>query len=154
MTDREPPDFSMLRVMIVDDEEMVRTLLETMLRRMGIEHIIGLATAQSALETAETSAIDIAIVDWQLDDMDGGDLISALRQVTGRKPESFGIFLLTGFPLADRVLAANRAGANEFLVKPIQSETLHRHIAHFMRQRRIVTHRTESRISNWHGVRP
>ena len=154
MTDLKTPDISMLRVMIVDDEEVVRTLLETMLRRMGIEHITCLATAQAALETVEKSPVDLAIVDWQLDDMDGGDLIMALRQVTGQKPESFGIFMLTGFPVADRVLAANRAGANEFLVKPIQSDTLRRHIEHFSLQRRIVANRTESRISNWHGVRP
>ena len=154
MADRKIPDISTLRVMIVDDEEAVRTLLATMLRRMGVEHVICLATAQAALEAVDKTPIDLAIVDWQLDDMDGGDLIVGLRQVTGQKPESFGIFLLTGFPVADRVLAANRAGANEFLIKPIQSETLRRHIEHFSLQRRIVADRTESRISNWHGVRP
>lgn len=154
MADQETPDISTLRVMIVDDEEAVRNLLATMLRRMGVEHVICLATAQAALETVDKTPIDLAIVDWQLDDMDGGDLIVGLRQVTGQKPESFGIFLLTGFPVADRVLAANRAGANEFLVKPIQSDTLRRHIEHFAHQRRIVANRTENRISNWNGARP
>jgi len=153
VADRATSDMSELRVMIVDDEEVVCTLLETMLRRMGVKYITCVATAQAALETVENMPIDLAIVDWQLDDMDGGELIAALRQVTGQKPETFGIFLLTGFPVVERVLAANRAGANEFLVKPIDSNTLGRHVEHFALQRRILANRREARISNWAGVR-
>lgn len=149
MTERNEADLSALRVLIVDDDEMVRNLLEIMLQRMGVYQTISVATAQAALEAVVIRSIDIAIVDWQLDDMEGGELILALRQVTKQNPERFGIFLLTGFPLADRITAANRAGANEFLVKPVQSENLRRCIEHFMLQFRSASKRTDNRIANW-----
>lgn len=154
MTDLDETDLSGLRVLIVDDEEVVRALLETMLRRMGIKYVTCVASAHEALESLETTPVDVAIVDWQLEDMDGGTLITAMRRRTGEKPETFGIFMLTGFPVADRVIAANAAGANEFLVKPIRSDTLARHFADFVRQRAAHVKRQEARISNWNSDRP
>jgi CheY-like chemotaxis protein len=81
----------MLRILIVDDQKTVRTVLMTALKSHGFE-AVGVEDAISALREFETSAYDLAIVDVYMPKIDGVKLIKALRD---RAPE-FPIIAMSG----------------------------------------------------------
>ncbi len=68
----------MLRVLVVDDQVEVRTIISIVLRMNRFE-VVEAATAASALKLFEQASFDLAIVDIFLQDTNGSDLIAALR---------------------------------------------------------------------------
>lgn len=81
----------MLRILIVDDQKIVRKVLMTALKNYGFE-AVGVEDATSALREFETSEYDLAIVDIYMPKVDGVKLIKAMRD---RAPE-FPIIAMSG----------------------------------------------------------
>jgi CheY-like chemotaxis protein len=69
----------MLRILIVDDQKIVRKVLMTALRNYGFE-AVGVEDAVSALRELETSEYDLAIIDIYMPKIDGVKLIKAMRE--------------------------------------------------------------------------
>lgn len=146
-------DFSKLRVLVVDDDATVCAMLRITLERLGLSQITCVPNAQDALDAVRLATFDLAVVDWQLGDMEGGELIGMLRRATVKQGNSFEIFVLTGFPLTDRVFSAYRAGANEFLVKPLDSNTLRQRLASYLARQHMIAAQDRGRIAAWQGAR-
>ncbi|HET7754109.1 MAG TPA: response regulator [Anaeromyxobacteraceae bacterium] len=74
----------MARVLIVDDTEIVRCALEVAVRKLGHD---ALSTSDGlvALELAERHPPDLALLDWRMPGMDGGQLFARLRQMLGER---------------------------------------------------------------------
>src|SRR5579863_9614145 len=84
----------MSRILIVDDQEYVRTAIVVVLQASGHE-AVGVHDAASALSRFDADSFDLAIVDVYMPDMDGVKLIKALRQRSPRLPviAISGVFL-------------------------------------------------------------
>lgn len=111
-----------LNVLVVDDDEAMRTLVCRMLKRMKIGRILeadGGAQALERLATA-TTAFDIVICDWNMPGMSGMDLF---KQVHAEKPQ-LPFLMLTGRADLDSVVAAKKAGVHGYIVKPISPQEL------------------------------
>ena len=102
--------------MIVDDEEILRNLLEKILSREGYQ-IKCAEDGLAALEMLREEPCDIVISDMQMPRMDGFEL---LRTIKSEFPK-IGIIIMTGFGDTYTVKDALLLGADEYITKPFRS---------------------------------
>ncbi|WP_157252702.1 response regulator [Nonomuraea typhae] len=102
-----------IRVLLVDDQELVRTGVRLVLRReAGIEVVGEAGDGVEALEALEELAVDVVVMDVRMPRMDG---IEATRRITAN--DGPRVLVLTTFDLDEYVFGAIRAGASGFLLK-------------------------------------
>jgi two-component system response regulator HydG len=102
-----------VNVLIVDDDDTLRTLLGMELRRAG-HAIVAAATAEEGFRRVEESEPDVVLLDLSLPDLDGLEVLKRLRQ---ERP-GLEIVVLTAHGTIDGAIAAMKLGAYEFLQKP------------------------------------
>jgi len=107
------------RVLIVDDDPLIRRSLAEALRERGIEVTVA-DDGEQALSLFQTAAPDVVLSDVRMPNMDGLTLLAMLR---ARAP-SVDVILMTAFDDMPTVVAAMRGGAVEFLVKPVDLHQL------------------------------
>src|SRR6185312_1771424 len=108
------------RILVVDDEKMIRWSLGEALRGWGFEPVEA-ATAGTALTAFEAEPPAAVLLDINLPDGSGLDVLRKLRQ---RQPDAV-IIMITANVLVDETIAALRGGAYDFIGKPINLEELH-----------------------------
>lgn len=108
-----------LRVLIADDEAMIRLGLRTMLKDMG-HQVVGMATdGPSAVRLADKEKPDLAILDIKMPDMDGlevAEAITAKRRIP--------ILMLTAYSDRELVERATKLAVLAYLVKPVKEADL------------------------------
>lgn len=109
----------MFNILVVDDENAVRTTLAVNLQDAGYT-VFTAADAETALELLEQQSIDLIITDIHLPGARGDQL---LEQINRDHPITRTIFI-SGQPDTESAINGLRAGALDFLVKPFNSETL------------------------------
>ena len=110
------------RVLLVDDDSVIRTVVSRMLARMGHD-VSAAGSAFEALDLARTERFDVGLVDVHMPDLDGIALARAIRAL----PEPHGalpLWALTADPLEERREAARAAGISGVLLKPVQWQDL------------------------------
>ncbi|MBI1383604.1 MAG: response regulator [Rhizobiales bacterium] len=110
------------RVLVVDDDPVQRRLTEEVIRRTGHE-VRSLAGGQQACELLEKGAscgVDIVLLDLVMPGIDGMAVLEHLRNVPGHPP----VIVQTANGSIDAAIAAMRAGAVDFVVKPVSPERL------------------------------
>ena len=108
------------KILVVDDEKMIRWSLGEALRGWGFEPVEA-ATATAALASFETESPAAVLLDINLPDGSGLDVLRKMRQ---REPEAV-IIMITANVLVDETIGALRGGAYDFIGKPINLEELH-----------------------------
>jgi len=106
-------------VLVVDDEEAIRRLLSTMLQAEGYS-AIAVSTLAQAQDQAEKTPPDVAIIDAYLNGESGIDLALWLHK---RDPDC-PLIIISGDPSGKAAVATVRAGAFDYLAKPIESHIL------------------------------
>lgn len=101
------------KILIVDDEQEIRIMMERFLRKEGFFRIYSAADCASALSICRTGKPDIAILDVMLPDGDGFSLLSSIRQFT----DTPVLFLSARGEDEDRLLGLG-LGADDYMVKP------------------------------------
>ena len=111
-----------ISVLVVDDDEAMRTLVCRMLKRMKIGRVLEAEGGEQALErlTAAPDGIDVVVCDWNMPGMSGMDLF---KQVHAGRPD-LPFLMLTGRADLDSVVAAKKAGVHGYIVKPISPQEL------------------------------
>lgn len=111
----------MIRVMLVDDQEMVRVGFRMILQAEADLTIVGEAgDGRAAVELAPSARPDVVLMDVRMPVMDG---IEACEVIRDRHPD-VRVMMLTTFDLHDYVHAALRAGASGFMLKDAPAEQL------------------------------
>ena len=109
-------------ILIADDDPVQRRLLEAMVRRFGYEAetVESGDQALARLERAEGPAIDLLILDLVMPDLDGMGVLGRLRD----RQSSLPVIVQTAHGSIETVISAMRAGAVDFVVKPVGAERL------------------------------
>src|SRR6187549_819977 len=119
MTD--PPANRPLRLVVVDDHEVVRQGLVVLLdRRSGFEVVAQAATAAEAIAAAARFEPDVVVMDVRLPDGSG---VEACREIRGARPET-RVVMLTSYPDEEAVLSAIIAGTSGYLLKQVRGRDL------------------------------
>lgn len=131
------------RILLVDDHDIVRLGLMTLLNDQPDMEVIGEAsTAGEAVKTAETLQPDVVLMDIRLPG-EGG--IEATSQVTRRTPNS-KVVMLTSFADDELVVRAIRAGAVGYVLKQVGNEELLRAIRAAARGEALLDPSTTARL--------
>ncbi len=126
------------RVLIVDDNAPLAENLAEILADAGYG-VRSAGTCAGALEEARSGGFDVALVDLKLPDGDGTELAPRLKE---QSPDS-EVVLLTGFATLESAVAAVRAGACAYLVKPCATQELLVTVEQAMRQVRLHSEKRE-----------
>lgn len=108
-----------MRVLVVDDERSIRSVVQRFLHRAGYQTDVA-EDAQSALDALDAGDFGVVVSDIVLPGMSGVALLKAIRE---RAPD-LQVVMMTGAPTIDTAAAAIRAGACDYLTKPIGRESL------------------------------
>lgn len=105
-----------MKAIVVDDSRAVRSILGRMLREIGFE----VSEAEDGLVAlqvlGDSGPFDLALVDWNMPEMDGLQLIQAIR--ANHVMDPMRIMMVTTETDIERIVRALGAGANEYLMKP------------------------------------
>ncbi len=106
-------------ILIVEDEESQRTLLSGLMKKEG--YTIGEAgTGADALEFFKRDIFELVLLDYKLPDTDGLTLLKKLKEIN---PE-IEVIMITAFGSIENAVGALKAGASEYLTKPIDLDDL------------------------------
>jgi DNA-binding NtrC family response regulator len=100
-------------VLIVDDDIGVRKTLSSILLEEGYS-VDAVENGKQAIRASEKAYFDVALVDVELPDMKGTELLLGLKQ---RQPEMIKI-IITGFPSIENAMKAVNEGADGYVLKP------------------------------------
>jgi DNA-binding NtrC family response regulator len=107
------------RILIIDDDENIRKVLQTILEDEG--YVIDTAdTAQKGIQKSEKSFFNLALIDVRLPDMEGIELLTKLRET---KPKMRKI-IVTGYPTLQNAVGAVNRGADAYVMKPFDVEKI------------------------------
>jgi two-component system response regulator PilR (NtrC family) len=106
-------------VLIVDDEADIRELLVLTLTRMGVDADTASSVAE-AKRALEGRTYDLALTDMRLPDGDGLDVLRHIAELYGNTP----VAVITAYGSTENAVAALKAGAFDYLAKPIKLEQL------------------------------
>ena len=110
------------RVLIVDDDPVQRRLLDNMARKFGYEPVLAESgeAAAALLTGPEPERIDCVVLDLVMPDLDGLGVLARMRAAGSNVP----VIVQTAHGGIDNVISAMRAGAADFVVKPVGAERL------------------------------
>jgi DNA-binding response OmpR family regulator len=109
------------RIFIVEDDREIRRMLTIVLEAAGAQ-VATAASANAALESLATCTPDVLVVDWNLPDMSGGDLIAAIR-TAGHAPRSPAL-IVTGGLMPDEARRVGETIGTHLLQKPFRPAAL------------------------------
>ena len=108
------------RILIVDDSKLARMVMMSSLRRIRPDwDVVEATSAQEALEATAKGGFDIALVDFNMPDMDGLALISKMRQTDKAIP-----IAVVSANLQDEIISRARELNAAFVAKPLTDEAL------------------------------
>ncbi len=121
-------------VLIVDDEEVMRDVLESLLVREGCRVRLA-ASGAEAIEAAEAEAFQVAIVDVMLPDVNGIEVLERLKAIDAEVP----VVMITAFGTAANTREAFKRGAFDFIEKPFKNDEVLVVLRNAIEQHRLVT---------------
>jgi len=135
-----------VRVLIVDDQDFIRSLLRHILGVLGCTHISDCADGEGAWDAIRDNPPDLLIVDWEMEPMDGIELVKRVRSDPTSPDKFMPIIMITAHSERPRIIAARDCGVNEFVMKPVSAKTL------FSRLNAVIEHpRRFVRTSEYFG---
>jgi len=120
-------DLQACRVLLIEDERIIRELVLRMLRTIGINEVTEASSAETAwayLTGTNSRVFDLVITDLNLPGVSGGTLIKELRRLPSPRAKTLPIMVLTGDSntATYKKIAAN--GVSSYLIKPISVDLL------------------------------
>ncbi len=136
-----------VNILIVEDEDIQRTLLEDLLRKEGYDSS-GAGNGVDALLAFKERPVDIVLLDYRLPDTDG---LTLLKQFKGINPET-EIIMITAYGSIENAVDALKSGASEYLTKPVDLDDLLFKIKkieekrHLVRENKILKEALQDRL--------
>lgn len=120
-------------ILVVDDEEIMREILETLLRREGYE--VRLATSgQEGLDLARAMPFDAALVDIMMPGMDGIATLDELKRID----EDLAVIIITAYASIESAISAMKSGAFDYITKPFKNDEVLVVVRNALERRRLV----------------
>lgn len=114
-----PAISSSLSILVVDDSKTARQHLGTILDKLG-HHALSACCGKESLSAVKNKDFDLILVDLVLPDIDGIDVLKAIRK---NRPDT-PIIIITAFGSVQSAIEALRQGADDYITKPIDEEVM------------------------------
>ncbi len=109
-------------VLVVDDYQTMIRIIRNLLTQLGFRNIDEAKDGRQALEKLKGAKYGLVISDWNMEPMTGFELLQQVRADAGLKALPF--IMVTAESKTENVVAAKKAGVNNYIVKPFNAETL------------------------------
>ena len=109
-------------VLVVDDYNTMIRILRNLLKQLGFQDIDDAADGTAALAKMRTKRYGLVISDWNMEPMTGYDLLKEVRGDPRLARTPF--IMVTAESKTENVIAAKKAGVNNYIVKPFNAQTL------------------------------
>ncbi|MEZ3500085.1 chemotaxis response regulator CheY [Pantoea sp. KPR_PJ] len=111
-----------LRFLVVDDFATMRRIVRNLLKDLGFNNVEEAEDGQDALNKMQQSAFDFVISDWNMPNVDGLQLLTAIRNNPAWS--TMPVLMVTAEAKKENIIAAAQAGASGYVVKPFTAATL------------------------------
>jgi len=127
-------------ILVIDDEEIMREILETLLTREG--HEVRLASSGAeGLDLARALPFDAAIVDVMMPGMDGITVLDELKKLD----DDLAVIMITAFASVETAIAAMKRGAFDYITKPFKNDEVLVVLRNAVERRQLVAENTALR---------
>ena len=110
--------------LVVDDVKFMRTILRQALKTLDFEDIYTVSGGRKALALLETKEVDVIFLDWDMEDMNGFEVLAAIRASNNKIISRLPVVVITGNLDVDNVASAGELGIDGYLKKPISPAVL------------------------------
>ena len=109
-------------VLVVDDYKTMLRIISNLLKQLGFENVEEASDGTEALEKMKKSSYGLVISDWNMEPMTGYELLLKVRADDSLRRTPF--IMVTAESKTENVIAAKKAGVNNYIVKPFNAATL------------------------------
>jgi two-component system chemotaxis response regulator CheY len=109
-------------VLVVDDYKTMIRIIRNLLKQLGFTNVDDAADGTEALAKMRGRPYGLVISDWNMEPMTGYELLKEVRSDDQLKPTPF--IMITAESKTENVIAAKKAGVNNYIVKPFNAATL------------------------------
>src|SRR4051812_2954344 len=120
-------------VLVVDDEEIMREILETLLTREGYEVKLA-SSGEEGLDLARALPFDAALVDIMMPGINGIETLDELRRID----EDLAVIIITAYASIESAISAMKSGAFDYITKPFKNDEVLVIVGNAMERRRLV----------------
>ncbi len=117
-----------MRVLVVDDSGVIRSILARVVRGMGIKRIVEAADGSEAWTAFENQPTDLVLTDWHMPRLDGLELTKRIRAIAPDVP----IVMVTVVDSKAMIIEAIQAGVSDYLCKPFERDELEAKLERFI----------------------
>ena len=129
-------------VLVIDDEEVMREILESLLTADG-HRVTTAGTGEEGLALARSSSFDAAVVDVMLPGIDGIETLQELKKLDDELP----VVLVTAFASVETAIAAMKRGAFDYITKPFKNDEVLAVVSNAVERRQLIAENTALRQS-------
>ncbi len=140
-------------VLVIDDEEIMREILEALLTREGYDVRLASSGAEG-LELARTLPFDAAIVDVMMPGIDGITTLDELKKIDDELP----VLMITAFASVETAISAMKRGAFDYITKPFKNDEVLVVVRNALERRQLVAENTalkqhlQAQAQNFAGI--
>jgi DNA-binding NtrC family response regulator len=129
-------------VLVIDDEEVMREILEALLSREGYRVKVA-STGEEGLELARSTSFDAAIVDVMMPGIDGIATLEELKKID----EDLPVVMVTAFASVETAISAMKRGAIDYITKPFKNDEVILVVRNAVERRQLVAENAALRQS-------
>src|SRR5947208_11815152 len=120
-------------VLVVDEEEIMREILETLLTREGYDVRVASSGAEG-VDIARAPPVDAALVDIMMPGLDGIATLDELKRID----EDLAVIIITAYASVESAISAMKSGAFDYITKPFKNDEVLVVVRNAMERRRLV----------------
>ena len=109
-------------ILVVDDYKTMIRIIRNLLKQLGFEDVDEASDGSEALSKMKDRSYGLVISDWNMEPMSGFELLQKVREETALSETPF--IIVTAESKTENVIAAKKAGVNNYIVKPFNAQTL------------------------------
>ncbi len=113
-----------LSIIIADDVELTRTMIQTLLQKAGYRDLRLAAAPEEVLQSLAARPADVALLDWVMPKMNGLELCACIRELDEQSRHYTSIVMLTGKEGIEHLVMAFNHGVDDYLNKPVNRSEL------------------------------
>ncbi|HUN64962.1 MAG TPA: sigma-54 dependent transcriptional regulator [Bacteroidota bacterium] len=122
------------RILVVDDEEIIRESISFILKKEGYA-VTEAANGKAAYEKFLAESFDLIVTDLEMPEMKGIELLDKITRVNAQSL----VIIITAYGSLDTAIAALRKGASDYILKPLEFDELLVKIRRLLEYRKVMT---------------
>lgn len=132
------------RILVIDDDENIRRTISITLQHAG--YLVDTAeNGKQAIEKAEANFYNLALIDIRLPDVEGTELLTALKETTPKMVK----IILTGYPALENAVKAINKGVDAYLIKPVDTNELLKFIKEHIDKQKQENEYSQERLAEF-----